>query len=85
MTTLTNLNGLVNLTTVGDYLAIYFNAALTNLNGLANLTTVGNNLVISSNATLCQDEVDSFVLALLIGGNQVQTCCGNNGTCSAAS
>ena len=49
---LTNLNGLANLTSVGGYLEINNNAFLANLNGLANLTSMGGFLSIRDNASL---------------------------------
>jgi hypothetical protein len=49
---ITSLEGLSNLTSVGEDLWISNNAALTNLDGLANLTSVGENLYIGSNTSL---------------------------------
>jgi hypothetical protein len=49
---ITNVDGLANLTSVGEYLGIESNTTLTNLDGLANLISVGYILHIESNATL---------------------------------
>src|SRR5690606_30451898 len=49
---LTNLDGLSNLTSVGGYLYISSNSSLTNLDGLSNLTSVGGFLFIYSNSNL---------------------------------
>lgn len=51
-TTLTNLSGLENLTSVGKYLVISFNYSLTSLTGLENLTSVGEDLGIIYNTSL---------------------------------
>jgi len=49
---LTNIDGLSNLTSVGEYLIIYNNDALTNLDGLSGLTNVGQYLSIQYNDVL---------------------------------
>src|SRR5690606_5858670 len=49
---LTSLNGLSNLTSVGGNLDIYDNLSLTNLDGLNNLTSVGGFLLIDYNSNL---------------------------------
>ena len=49
---LTNLSGLENLETVGNYLVIRDNYALTSLSGLGNLTSVGGFLGIYYNTAL---------------------------------
>src|SRR5690606_37974820 len=49
---LTKLDGLNNLTSVGGFLLIESNPNLTNLDGLSNLTSVGGYLRISSNSNL---------------------------------
>jgi len=50
---ITSLEGLSNLTSVGGGLNIYDNAALTNLNGLTNLTNVGGEVDIGDNLSGC--------------------------------
>src|SRR5690606_39665155 len=49
---LTSLNGLSNLTSVGGFLYIEYNQNLTNLDGLSNLTSIGADLVIKNNSSL---------------------------------
>ena len=49
---LTNLDGLSNLTTVGEGVYISSNESLTNLDGLSNLTSVGGYLNIYDNGSL---------------------------------
>ena len=48
---LTDVDGLANVTSVGDdsYMEIAYNDALTNLDGLSSLTSVGGGLNITSN------------------------------------
>src|SRR5690606_4849478 len=49
---LTNLDGLSNLTSVGGYLSIASNSSLSSPNGLNNPTSAGGNLNINSNPNL---------------------------------
>ncbi len=49
---ITNLNGLSELTSLGQGLYIYNNASLNNLDGLSNLTSVGGDLTIEGNNSL---------------------------------
>jgi hypothetical protein len=58
---LTNLDGLASLTTVGEGLSVVSNASLENLDGLGSLNTIFGGLTILSNADLCQSFVDNFV------------------------
>src|SRR5690606_32012525 len=55
---LTNLDGLNNLTSVGGFLLIESNPNLTNLDGLSNLTSVGGYLRINANSSL--DDLDGL-------------------------
>ncbi len=49
---LTSLDGLNNITSVGGLLEIYYNHALTNLNGLSSITSLGGNLVVDNNSLI---------------------------------
>ncbi|SFZ94336.1 Por secretion system C-terminal sorting domain-containing protein [Flaviramulus basaltis] len=49
-TGLTSLNGLQNLTSVGESFNIYYNDSLTSLNGLQGLTAIGTNTSIANSA-----------------------------------
>ena len=49
---ISNLDGLSNLTTIGDYLIIHNNPLLNSLSGLENLTTVGSYMSIFQNDAL---------------------------------
>ncbi len=49
---ITNVDGLADLTAVGNWLSINYNDVLQNVDGLANLTTVGVYLSIRGNPTL---------------------------------
>jgi hypothetical protein len=51
-TSLTNIDGLSNITSVGGYVQISNNASLTNIDGLSNLTSVEVDLNIYNNASL---------------------------------
>ena len=49
---ITNLNGLIVLTSIGDYLVVWDNISLTSLMGLDNLTSLGGDLWIYENNDL---------------------------------
>ena len=65
--TLTNLDGLSNLTSVGGDLDIFHNYNLTNLDGLSNLTSVGGYLRIDWNDSLTN--LDGLNALTHMGGN----------------
>ena len=50
--TITNLDGLANITHIWEDLKIMYNDRLTNIDGLANLTTVGDSVQIEDNDSL---------------------------------
>jgi hypothetical protein len=62
-----DLNGLENLTTIGEELNLFSNPMLSNLSGLSNLTTIGNEMTVSENPTLTNLEGLNSLIA--IGGN----------------
>ncbi|MFA7444660.1 MAG: hypothetical protein WCY89_01840, partial [Flavobacteriaceae bacterium] len=64
---ITNLNGLANLTNIAGNLTIQSNTALTNLNGLISLQNVGGNLTISQNSAL--QDVNGLGFVTAIGGS----------------
>ena len=64
---LTNLDGLANLTSVGGGLYIYDNSSLTNLNGLANLTSVEGFLYIRASYSLTN--LDGLASLTSVGGD----------------
>ena len=66
-TDITNLDGLENITSVGNELYIIDNDALTNLNGLANITSVGGYLEITGNAALTN--LDGLANITSVGGS----------------
>ena len=66
-TSLTNVDGLVSLTSVGRSFLIDSNAALTNLDGLAALTDIGGYLRIDSNAALAN--IDGLATLTDVGGD----------------
>ena len=76
-TSLTNLDGLSNLTSVGGDLYIGYNAALPNLAGLSNITSVGGGLNICFNTVLTNlaglSNITSVGGGLNIGFNPVLT------------
>jgi len=51
-TDISNLDGLIGLTSIGGSLKIHLNNLLTNLSGLDNVTSIGGNLEIMSNGNL---------------------------------
>ena len=65
-TSITNLDGLANITSVGRDLRISENLALTNLDGLTNITSVGGNLLIQQNIALTN--VDGLANITSVGG-----------------
>ena len=50
--TLTDLNGLENITSIGEFLIIDDNDSLTSLSAFSNITSVGRNLYIINNLSL---------------------------------
>ena len=66
LTSIKNLDGLANLTSVGGTLTIYLNYAPTNLDGLANLTSVGGYLEIEGNDALTN--LDGLANLTSVGG-----------------
>jgi hypothetical protein len=66
LTSIKNLDGLANLTSVGGTLTIYLNYAPTNLDGLANLTSVGGYLKIEGNDALTN--LDGLANLTSVGG-----------------
>ncbi len=75
-TSLTSVEGLRALTSIGWFLAIESNASLASIEGLRNLTTIGAYLKISSNADLpsveglrnlkyiCESDDDGYAISL---------------------
>jgi len=68
-TSLSNLNGLNNVTTVGGDIDIFNNASLATLNGLNSLASTAGNLVINENAALTN--VDALSSLTTINGHLV--------------
>ena len=64
---ITDLNGLANLTTVGGALDIISNDSLTNLDGLSHLKSVGGNLFIDDNFSLTN--LDGLSSLTSVGGD----------------
>ncbi len=64
---ITNLNGLSQLTSIGEDLSIIDNAVLTNIDGLSQLTSIGVFFFISENAVLTN--VDGLSQLTSIGGS----------------
>jgi hypothetical protein len=62
---ITNVDGLANLTSVGEHLSIESNAALTNVDGLANLISVGVSMFIWSNTALTN--IDGLANLISVG------------------
>ncbi|MEO1078724.1 MAG: thrombospondin type 3 repeat-containing protein [Pseudomonadota bacterium] len=62
---ITNLNGLGEITGVGEGLVVNDNDALTNLEGLSGITSVGGNVIVNSNDALTNlDGLDGITSAL---------------------
>ncbi len=61
---LTSLDGLPNITTVGDSFIISLNASLSSLAGVSSLANVGGNVGIDRNDCLSQAEAEAFATAL---------------------
>jgi len=76
---ITNLDGLLGLTSVGGELLIDFNTALTNVDGLSGLTSVGGHLRIGLNNVLTNVDglsgVTSVGTHLIIDGNPQLSAC----------
>ena len=49
---ITNLDGLITLTSIGDYVSIHNNPILSDISGLGNLTSIGGHFVILNNNQL---------------------------------
>lgn len=64
---LSNLEGLNNLTTIGDFITIHDNFSLLNLNGLENVVTITDKLWIFSNPLL--EDISVFNKVTSIGGD----------------
>jgi len=78
----TSLDGLSNITSVGNDLYIIKNDSLTSLDGLSNLTTVGGLLDIEDNDCLSQAEAEAFAAGLSVGGYVVVHDNGANYPCN---
>ena len=76
---LTQIDGLSALTTVGRNLMIDHNPALTQIDGLGALATVGGNLTVETNGALCANSVQAIVNQSSVSGSVVTS--GNNGSC----
>jgi len=77
---LTQVDGLVSLTSVGERLGITNNTALVSVAGLANLSLLDGDLLIHDNPGLCQALVDAFIAACTIAGSVQNICC-NDSAC----
>ena len=76
--TLTDLDGLTALTTIGGDLKIWGNDSLNDISGLVSLTTVTGDFEIRSNDVLCRSAVEELVSRVSVGGS-VST--SDNGDC----
>ena len=66
---LTNLNGMATMRTIGGNLKIWGNDTLTDISGLSGLESVGGDVEIRLNDALCKSDVDAFIAGISIGGS----------------
>ncbi len=84
---ITNLNGLSQITTVGGGLKISDNNTLTNLSGLNNITSIGDSLMITNNSNLTdlsgmENLNPSSISYLTIMNNTLLSACNIENICS---
>ena len=67
-TSLTSLDGLQQLATLGGDLAIHDNADLTDITALSALTSVPGNVSVTNNPLLCQTDVEAWLGGVTVAG-----------------